>query len=252
LFRLEHATWGDERLRAAQNMLALYPDFAFAHFQQAMVHVARGHLADAETVLRQGAAVQDRQIGRGGRYPALGLHWLLGLVRLALEDVEEAIVEFDREAKLAEPHRLYGREFTMSAWYGRGEALLRAKRIDEAIDAFERARTLYPDHTRIHLGLARAFSDRGSSADAAVAVARAADALAIVQRTRPLQARLFEAHLHTSRGRLSDAVATLDTLVKSAPPGFTGWTIPVEPFARQLHTTQGFNGVLAGLADRAK
>ncbi len=111
LFRLGHASWGDERLRAARQTLALYPDFAFAHFQTAMVHVARGRVRDAEAVLRQGAAVQDRQIGRGGRYPALGLHWLLGLVRLAQDDIEEAIAEFDREGRLAEPHRLYGREF---------------------------------------------------------------------------------------------------------------------------------------------
>jgi hypothetical protein len=51
-----------------------------------MVHVARGHLAEAERVLRHGTAVQDRQIARGERYPALGLHWLLGLVRLAQDD----------------------------------------------------------------------------------------------------------------------------------------------------------------------
>src|SRR6185503_9989859 len=114
-FRLGHASWGDERLRAAANTLALYPDFAFAHFQVAMVHVARSHLSDAEAVLRQGAAVQDRQIARGERYPGLGLHWLLGLVRLAQDDIEEALEEFDRERALAQPHRLYGREYTMHA-----------------------------------------------------------------------------------------------------------------------------------------
>ena len=90
LFRLGHASWGDQRLRAANRMLALYPDFAFAHFQTAMVYVARDDLSQAESVLRHGAAVQDRQIARGERYPALGLHWLLGLVRLALNDVDDA------------------------------------------------------------------------------------------------------------------------------------------------------------------
>lgn len=148
LFRLGHASWGDERLRAATHTLALYPDFAFAHFQTAMVHVARGRVRDAESVLRQGAAVQDRQIGRGGRYPALGLHWLLGLVRLAQDDVEEAIAEFDREQVLAEPHRLYGREYAMHALHGRGAALLRARRPDEAIESFHRALELYPHHGR--------------------------------------------------------------------------------------------------------
>ena len=70
LFRLGHASWGDERLRAGAATLALYPDFAFAYFQSAMVHAARGHLTEAERVLRHGAAIQDRQIGRGERYPA--------------------------------------------------------------------------------------------------------------------------------------------------------------------------------------
>src|SRR6266699_5160690 len=58
LFRLGHATWGEERLRAGAATLALYPDFAFAYFQSAMVHVARGHLTEAEGVLRHGAAIQ--------------------------------------------------------------------------------------------------------------------------------------------------------------------------------------------------
>jgi DNA-binding winged helix-turn-helix (wHTH) protein/tetratricopeptide (TPR) repeat protein len=252
LFRLGHATWGDQRLRAASNMLALYPDFAFAHFQMAMVHVARGRLTDAETVLRQGAAVQDRQIGRGGRYPALGLHWLLALVRLALDDVDEALIEFDRETKLAEPHRLYGREFAMYAWYGRGEALLRAKRAGDAIDSFQQALVLYSDHARTHLGLSLAFSARGRPGEAAASFRHAETALAVVERTRPLEGALIRTQILTTEGRLSDAVRTLDTLVEGAPPGFAGWTLPVEPFVKQLADTKGITAVLDRLADRAK
>src|SRR6185503_13661840 len=143
-FRLGHASWGDERLRAAVSTLALYPDFAFGFFQTAMVHVARGHLREAEAVLRQGAAVQDRQISRGERYPALGLHWLLGLVRLAQDDADEALREFARELELATPHRLYGREYEMHATHARGAALLRLGRADEARDAFRAAIALSP------------------------------------------------------------------------------------------------------------
>jgi tetratricopeptide (TPR) repeat protein len=161
-FRLGHASWGDERLQAATNTLALYPDFAFAHFQTAMVHVARGHLREAETVLRQGAAVQDRQIGRGDRYPALGLHWLLGLVRLAQDDLEEALHELDREQNLATPNRLYGREYEMNAVYARGACLLRGARPAEAIGCFRRALELYPQHAQSHLGLTLAFEATGS------------------------------------------------------------------------------------------
>ncbi len=252
LFRLGHATWGDERLRAASRMLTLYPDFAFAHFQMAMVHVARGRLTDAETVLRQGAAVQDRQIGRGGRFPALGLHWLLALVRLALDDIDEAFVEFDREVKLAELHRLYGREYTMYALYGRGEALARAKRPADAVEAFKQALALYPDHARTHLGLAQAYAARGSSSDASASFARAEAALALVGRTRPIEAKLIQAQSLAAGGHLSEAVRTLDTLVGGAPAGFAGWTLPVEPFVKELSGTKGLNAVLDRLADRAK
>ncbi len=189
LFRLGHASWGDQRLRAAASTLAIYPDFAFAHFQMAMVHVARGHLSEAETVLRHGAAVQDRQLGRGGRYPALGLHWLLGLVRLAQGDIDEAIAELDREHTLAEPHRLYGREYAMHALHARGAALLRANRPDHAIDSFRCALELYPGHAPSHVGLALAFRAARSTRSADAALADAERALVTLTRTRPLEAR---------------------------------------------------------------
>src|SRR5207245_2857341 len=86
-----------DRARAACPTLSHYPGFAFAHFQMAMVHVARGDLDQADAILREGAAIQDRQTERRERYPALGLHWLRALVRLAADDIEGALAEFDRE-----------------------------------------------------------------------------------------------------------------------------------------------------------
>ena len=77
--------------------MELYPDFPFAHFEAAMVHIARGALDRAESVLREGTIVQDRQAHLRQRYPAKGLHWLLGLVRLARGDEAEARAEFERE-----------------------------------------------------------------------------------------------------------------------------------------------------------
>jgi len=56
--------WNEVALAEVTASGQLPPDGART---MAMVHVARGHLAEAETILRQGAAVQDRQIGRGGR-----------------------------------------------------------------------------------------------------------------------------------------------------------------------------------------
>jgi tetratricopeptide (TPR) repeat protein len=217
-----------------------------------MVHVARGHLSDAEAVLRQGAAVQDRQIGKGGRYPALGLHWLLALVRLALDDVDEALKEFDRELTLAEPHRLYGREFAMYGAYGRGEALLRANRPGAAIESFQRSLAIYPDHARSHVGLALALRKQGKAGESDASLTRAEAILHLLERTRPIEGLLIKALILTAKGRLSEAVQTLDTLVMTAPPGFAGWTLPLEPFVKQLSATKGLTAVLDRLADRAK
>jgi DNA-binding winged helix-turn-helix (wHTH) protein len=74
---------------ALARAMDLYPDFPFAHFEAAMVHIARGALDRAESVLREGTTVQDRQANLKQRYPAKGLHWLLGLVRLAQRDAKK-------------------------------------------------------------------------------------------------------------------------------------------------------------------
>jgi DNA-binding winged helix-turn-helix (wHTH) protein/tetratricopeptide (TPR) repeat protein len=243
LFRLGHATWGEERLRAGAATLALYPDFAFAYFQSAMVHVARGHLTDAERVLRHGAAIQDRQIGRGERYPALGLHWLLGLVRLAQDDVDEALAEFERERGLAEPHRLYGREYAMHAALGRGAALLRAARTDEAVASFRDALTLYPDHPLGHLGLAVAGRGGFGAVEAAVKV---------TDRAKPIESGLVRAQSLAAQGHEPAAADLLLGVIRDAPPGFAGWSLPVEPFLLQVPDRTVFTPVFSLLGERAR
>jgi tetratricopeptide (TPR) repeat protein len=243
-FRLGHATWGDERLRAGASTLALYPDFAFAYFQSAMVHVARGHLTEAEGVLRHGAAIQDRQIGRGERYPALGLHWLLGLVRLAQDDVKEAIEEFDRELTLAQPHRLYGREYTMQALLGRGAALLRAGRNSAAAESFLEALDSYDGHPLLHAGLALAAGDE---ADWTLTNSAAA----VAARTRPIDGALMHGVIRAAQGDEESAAAVFQRVLEEAPPGFAGWWLPVEPFVRQVTDGQHFQEVLRRLSDRA-
>jgi DNA-binding winged helix-turn-helix (wHTH) protein len=242
LFRLGHAAWGDERLRAGAATLALYPDFAFAYFQSAMVHVARGHLTEAEGVLRHGAAIQDRQIGRGERYPALGLHWLLGLVRLAQDDVEDALIEFDRERALAEPHRLYGREYALHAALGRGAARLRQGRRDEAAATFNDALALYPDQPLALLGLAAAGATGFQSVDRALAAAGTA---------RPIETALLRAQVLAVQGREAEAVRILTGALDAAPAGFAGWWLPVDPFL-QLADRTVFTPVFALLAERAR
>jgi tetratricopeptide (TPR) repeat protein len=243
LFRLGHATWGDERLRAGTATLALYPDFAFSYFQTAMVHVARGHLAEAERVLQHGTAVQDRQIARGERYPALGLHWLLGLVRLAQDDVVEALDEFEREHALAEPHRLYGREYSMYARIARGGALVRAGRRAEAAEAFRDALAIYPEHPLALIG--DAVATGGS-------FARAEAAIAGMTTSKPVQAGIARAALRATKGDAVEAAAALDEVLMAAPPGFAAWQVPVLPMFREVAETTAIRAVLDRLAERAR
>ena len=142
-FRLAHAAWGEERLDALARVMELYPDFPFAHFEAAMVHIARGALDRAESVLREGTIVQDRQADLRQRYPAKGLHWLLGLVRLARDDADEARVEFQREIDSG-ARQLYASEFAMNACDGTGFAFLRLGDADAAAASFQRALTPIP------------------------------------------------------------------------------------------------------------
>jgi DNA-binding winged helix-turn-helix (wHTH) protein/tetratricopeptide (TPR) repeat protein len=249
-FRLGHASWGEARLKAAANTLRLYPDFAFGHFQVAMVHVARGELAAAETVLRQGAAVQDRQIARGGRYPALGLHWLLGMVRLALGDPEEALTELRREEELAEPHRLYGREYAMSARFGCGMAHWAAGRASQAIERLRAALELYPDHAPANLAIALIRRKARDRDDSEVAAAR--KALEILERTRPVEAGSVRAVLTALGGDGAKAAGGLSATLDAAPAGFAGWTWPIDPLLRQVIENGPLTSALGRLADRAR
>ena len=50
-FRLAHAAWGEERLQTLARAVELYPDFPFAHFEAAMVHIARNALDRAGAAL---------------------------------------------------------------------------------------------------------------------------------------------------------------------------------------------------------
>jgi DNA-binding winged helix-turn-helix (wHTH) protein len=251
-FRLAHTTWGEERLRALATALELYPDFPFAHFQTAMVHIARGDLDRAEHALREGIVVQDRQAERRGRFPANGLHWLLGSIRLAHGDVAGALGEFDRELAPG-GSQLYAREFAIGAWNARGHALLATGDPGEAAVAFGRGLALYDAHARSLLGLARAQRVLGAGADAAATLGRARAAITELQRGRRLSEAAMAAALeHVVMGRDAQAIGALDRLLDEAPPGFAGWTIPIEPMLAALRPEAAFQRVLRKLAERAK
>ena len=251
-FRLAHAAWGEERLQALAHSVELYPDFPFVHFEAAMVHIARGTLDRAESVLREGTIVQDRQADLKQRYPAKGLHWLLGLVRLARGDAAEALLEFDREIASG-TGQLYAPEFAMNAHDGAGFAHLQTGDPADAAARFRKALELFPDHARSLVGLGAALAADRDASGAQAAYAKAVAAIDALRRGgRMGEAMLVEAFHHVVKGQDNEAVKCLQALLERAEMSFTGWTIPVEPLFHNLRTRPVFQPVLARLAERAR
>ncbi len=251
-FRLAHAAWGDERMKALARAMDLYPDFPFVHFEIAMVHIARGHLDRAEPVLREGTIVQDRQADLKQRYPAKGLHWLLGLVRLARGDAPEAHREFEREISSGS-WQLYAPEFAMNAHDGKGFAHLHSGEAAAAAAEFRCALELFPEHARSLVGLGASLAASGDAAGAATAFATASAAIDALRRGgRGTEATLAEALSHAACGRHDEAIQTLNALLDHPDMPFSGWTIPVEPLLEPLRRLGAFQRVIARLAERAR
>jgi DNA-binding winged helix-turn-helix (wHTH) protein/tetratricopeptide (TPR) repeat protein len=251
-FRLAHAAWGEERLRALARVVELYPDFPFAHFEAAMVQIARGALDRAESVLREGTIAQDRQTSLRQRYPAKGLHWLLGLVRLARGDADEAQSEFQQEIASG-ASQLYAAEFCMNAYDGAGFTHLRRGNPQAAAAMFRHALERFPEHARSLVGLGAALASAGDAAGAPEAFARAAAAIDALRRGgRGGEATLAEAFLHSVTGHSDETLECLRALLDKAESPFTGWTIPIEPLFEPLRGHTAFRALLGTLAERAR
>jgi DNA-binding winged helix-turn-helix (wHTH) protein/TolB-like protein/Flp pilus assembly protein TadD len=250
-FRLGVAAWGSERLTCFDEVVRLYPEFAYSYFGSAMVHVARRELDIAEEILRQGFGVQQRGAAGARRYPANGLHWLLGLIRLSVGDVQEAENQFDRELA-ARGSELYAAEYAMDAYDGHGFARLARGDAAGAEKMFSEAISIFPDHARSLVGLATARLAQRRTSEAHQALSRARFAIDVLNASgRSTEASMASAFCDIASGRPEDAVAGLSSLLSSAPPGFAGWTAPIEPLLNPLHNTSAFEAVLRSLARRA-
>jgi DNA-binding winged helix-turn-helix (wHTH) protein/tetratricopeptide (TPR) repeat protein len=250
-FRLGVAAWGSERLACFDEVVRVYPEFAYAYFGSAMVHVARRELDIAEEILRQGSAVQQRGAAGARRYPANGLHWLLGLIRLSIGDVQEAETQFNRELA-ARGSELYAAEYAMDAYDGRGFARLACGDAPGAQTMFNEALSIFPDHARSLVGLATARFAQRRTSEAHQALSRARHAIEVLTVSgRATEAAMASAFWHIASGRPEDAVAVLSNLMSLAPPGFAGWTAPIEPLLDPLHNTSAWDAVLGSLAGRA-
>jgi tetratricopeptide (TPR) repeat protein len=251
-FRLGMAEWGGARLACLQAVVAQFPAFAYAHFGIGMVLVARGELGAAEAALAHGVKTQMSGAG-AGRFPGRGLHWLLGLIRLAAGRSDEAVTLF--EAELASPSRgMHAEEFVMDGYDGLGFARLAAGDAAGGAAMFEKALEHVAGHARSLIGLAECASRSGADARAAELLGQADATIEELSRSgRTTEAGMSRAYWLVASGRPpGDVVGQLDSLLQQAPPGPAGWTIPIEPWLAPLRQSAPFAPILARVAERAR
>ena len=252
-YRLGHATWGADRLHALERTLALYPQFAYAHFETAMLLVARGDLDAAERVARTGVREQDRQARSGNRFPAIGFHWLLGALEASAGRYDEALAAFAHEVNQSDPRRLYGPEYASVALAARGHVELAFDRPADALASFRAARAHLAESARAMVGEAAALARLGEQDAARDAWRQVEAGRTHLERTgRTPEGLLVGACAASMRGDSAAAVASLDQFLTIVAPSHVGWTIPIEPCFQRLAGDSGFNSILARLADRAR
>ena len=243
-FRLSYASWGEERLRAAHQTLALLPGFPLAHWLAATVYVARQVLGEAERELAAGLASLPDEHSSGARFSSVALHWLRGLIHLARGDETSAMAAFERELSSENAGQLYARECAANTWYAIGALTLRRGRRGDARAAFEHATTRVAAHPMAMVGLAAtgALDERAPSAFETSGPGRPAHA---VEAAMVRAARLVLAADHAAAGcAIADALA-------SAPPGNAAWLVPVEPLLNVAASPAAWTLALARLRNRA-
>jgi DNA-binding winged helix-turn-helix (wHTH) protein len=247
-FRLAYVSWGEERLRAAQKALALFPEFALARFLSATVYVARQAFDLAEQELRAGATAQDAQQGSHA-FISVGSHWLLGLVRLARGDEQGALNALQRELSFEATGQLYGRECAANTWYAIGAVLLRQGRRVEAAGAFEHALDRLPGHLLAMIGLSTVQDPSPEREEVHQNITRRIGQLAAAGLV--VDAATGRAALMAATGAAEDAAPLLDEVLSAAPGGSAGWIIPVDPILNVRAREGAFALVLARLRTRA-
>jgi DNA-binding winged helix-turn-helix (wHTH) protein len=252
--RLASVGWGEERLRAAQRVLALLPGFPLAHFLAATVHVARGALTEAARELEAGIAAAATRGGEA-RFSAVALHGLLGLICLTLGDESRARDLLARECALEDSGHLYARECAANAWYALGALDLRRGLRDDARRGFGEARSRVARHPMAAVGLALA-TDLPPGELLAMAAAAGASGMPAVDRALAIAAyiagrgdRPVEAGLHLPT--MADVAVAVERELASAEPGTVGWSLPVEPLIQVAAAPGIWAPALARLRERA-
>ena len=243
--RLATVSWGDERLRAAQRTLALFPGFPQAHWLAATVHVARQAFTEAERELRTGLTAVEGQLAGGARFSGVGLHWLLGLLHLKAGETTQALEAFARELA-EEPHgHLYARESCANSWYALAVVRLRHGDRVAAQEALHETLRRTPHHP---LALAALSSLR---AEAQFGGAVEASGAASTPLAATMESAFAGAARHVLRGDHPAAAQIVAAALTAAPPGSAGWWLPLEPLLEVTARPDVWSGVLTLLRVRA-
>jgi DNA-binding winged helix-turn-helix (wHTH) protein/cytochrome c-type biogenesis protein CcmH/NrfG len=252
-FRLSVASWGEERLRACDRTLSLLPDFAPARFATAMVFTARQAFAPALMAASAGATAQSRQLAHeAAPFPAVGLHWLRGLLLLRERQVGLAIESFAREMDELPDAQIYAGEFRVNAQVAAGFAHLAANDATGAIDAFRMALETLPRNGRALIGLYSALRLTTLAREAELLLPQIDQSVAeLAAGQRLVESVMVRAAAEASRGQVDAACATLEHLLESAPPGQAGWQIPIDPALGAVRSHPSYPRIVALLAARA-
>ncbi len=247
--RLASVSWGEERLRAAHRTLALLPGFPLAHWLAATVHVARQALGDAERELAAGIAAQADESAWNGRFSSVALHWLTGLIHLALGRDGEAMGAFERELESESAGHLYARECCANTWYAIGVMRLRQTRLAEAREALGYALDRVRMHPMAHIAIEAASGAGGLEGEATGRGATVAD---VAGSGVTVDAAMARAARSVLAGSHSEAAGLVDAAIgRSADGSSAGWILPVEPLLDVRRHPAAWAAPLARLRTRA-
>jgi tetratricopeptide (TPR) repeat protein len=178
--------------------------------------------------------------------PSFGLHWLVGLLQLRRGAVADALESFGREIDHSRRSHIYSREYRVNALVGEGYAHLTAGRSDAALSSFSRALDTAPHNGRALLGLRCAYLTGGQPLEA-----DALEPRVHASRAALTEAGVLQASIYAARADASAACEVLLRVLQQAPPGPSGWSIPIEPGLAPLRDSPAAVAVLTLLSSRA-
>ncbi len=249
--RLAYGTWGQERLRAIHELLKLVPGLPAGLAMKAQVFIARCAPDLAHVDVTEGV---EEMAGGTIAPPVAPLHWLDGLLCMAQGRKEDGRSAFDRELALESLGHLYAREVCAQVWYAKGADRYLEGEYPAAQAAYAEVFTRVPHHPLAHAGMFLIARRHGR-----VPPGTTLDDLEIWKRSAvPVGApgwferEMAAAVVLVDDGKHSEAAQLLHTALGAAPPGNSGWHIPLDLLLQVQKNKPAWRHTLARLHTRAR